>query len=130
MPAPSRPNDYYAARAKALCQAFGSGEPPSELLAFFRSDAIVHEHGPDNITALPFLGRTFTGKQDTPQGLQAYFELIAETLAVRGEMVFIDFAVDTDVIPLSRLLGNGGVTAAIVTTRGEATFEYKRTGKT
>jgi hypothetical protein len=129
MPAPSRPNDFYAARAKELCEAFASGQPATELLTFFRPDAIAHEHGPDNIPSLPFLGRTFSGKQNTPEGVQAYFELIAETLAVRGDMSFTDFAVDTDAVPLSRLLGNGGVAAAIVTTRGKATFEYKKTGK-
>jgi hypothetical protein len=123
MPPPSEPGEFYIAHAQEFCSAFASGATPSQLASFFRTDAVACEHGPDNVSnELPFLGRTYSGRAS----LQDYFEQVMELLKVVGKTEFSDWTVDTDAVPRSTVTGGG---AAVVTTRGKATFEYKRTGK-
>lgn len=68
-------------RAQAFCSAFLdlSNNPPEKLLSehFTPTNPKITEHGPSWATKrLPFLGRTFTGKDEC----LSYFKLLSKTL--------------------------------------------------
>lgn len=70
------PRETLIEPARALCDAFASASPASELVRYFTSDPmpIAHEHGHPSLA--PFLGRTFTGQD----GIMQYFDLISQYL--------------------------------------------------
>lgn len=111
---------YYLSKAQALCKAFSAGTSPSELASYFASsNGEAYEHGPFNIAALPFLGRSFKGTS----GIIEYFETVFKYLKVNGEMRFSEWTCDVTPDEV------GEDVMAVVTTRGKAEFEYVSTGK-
>ncbi|KAF9699365.1 hypothetical protein EKO04_002442 [Ascochyta lentis] len=103
--------------ASAFCAALISPPPPSELLSqYFSSKPRITEHGPEwSRSRLPFLAKTFVGKD----GCEEYFKLMTETLDMTlGERAFPDakgFIVDAD--------------AGMVSVVGKGHFSSKKTGK-
>ena len=133
-------------QAVTFCNAFLQGQSPQQILnGFFvthnhhRSPQIT-EHGPPWATSrLPFLGRTFTGRQTSSAGLKDpgkdskseapqytcddYFQLLAQTLEFRADKSAFppphEFVVDV----------NAGGGEGVVTVVGKAEFVSVKTGR-
>ncbi|UPX11496.1 uncharacterized protein EKO05_0002101 [Ascochyta rabiei] len=103
--------------ASAFCAALISPPPPSELLSqYFSSEPKITEHGPEwSRSRLPFLAKTFTGKD----GCEEYFKLMTETL---------EMALDKDAFPNAKdfiVDANAGMVSVV----GKGHFSSKKTGK-
>jgi hypothetical protein len=101
----------------AFCAALISPPPPSELLSqYFSSEPSITEHGPEwSRSRLPFLAKTFTGKD----GCKEYFNVMTEVL---------DMSLGKDAFP-----GPEGFIvdpeAGMVSVVGKGHFSSKKTGK-
>lgn len=97
--------------AKSFCASLSSSEPLSAILKHFSTQTTpsVHEYGLPSIA--PFLGRTFTGREEVSK----YFETLFELLKVEGEMVFDGWMVDTE--------------TSLVSVKGKARFTWISTGE-
>lgn len=111
---------FYLSKAKSLCTAFSKGSSPSELATHFTHQGIAYEHGPSDISTLPFLGKMFIGTKS----IIDYFEMIGKYLKVVDEMRFNDWTCDLEPEDVDR-----DEVKAVVTTRGKARFQYISTGK-
>lgn len=111
---------FYLTKAKELCKAFSNGSSPTTISSFFTTEGIVYEHGPNNISTLPFLGKEFKGVKSIIE----YFEMIGKYLKITDEMMFNDWTIDLfpEDVDVEKV-------KAVITTRGKATFEYTSTGK-
>ncbi|KAK9898878.1 hypothetical protein P389DRAFT_193894 [Cystobasidium minutum MCA 4210] len=116
-----RDRQYYLSKAQALCSSFSSGASPTELASHFHPElGEAYEHGPSDISSLPFLGRSFKGRSSVIE----YFEMIGKYLkVVNGDMTFSEWT--CDLLPDDV----GDKVKAVVTVRGRAGFEYVSTGK-
>ena len=85
----------------------------SKIAAAFDSHVVIHEHGPET-TALPFLGRDFTGFG----GVKAYSHALSETL----DMIRMEWV---ELVAEQTSSGMGGVVFA----KGLGTFAVRQTGK-
>ena len=84
-------SDLLRSTTRAFCQAFLESKLPAEILGtFFISNPKITEHGPSwAASRLPFLGRTFHGRQDSSPSssdtssptCDDYFTLLATTLS-------------------------------------------------
>ncbi len=90
---------------------------PSVLLAqYFSSSPKITEHGPEWARSrLPFLAKTFTGKD----GCEEYFKLMTETLAM---------SLGKDAFPAASAFCVDGE-AGVVTVVGKGHFSSQKTGK-
>ncbi|EUC48699.1 hypothetical protein COCMIDRAFT_86471 [Bipolaris oryzae ATCC 44560] len=101
----------------SFCSALLSPPPPSDLLSkYFSSTPKITEHGPEWARSrLPFLAKTFSGKQ----GCEEYFQLMSGVL---------DMSLPSDAFP-----GKEGfivdAEANAVTVVGKGRFASKKTGK-
>ncbi|KAH6638343.1 hypothetical protein C7974DRAFT_391387 [Boeremia exigua] len=100
-----------------FCSALIAPPPLPELLSqYFSNNPKITEHGPEWARSrLPFLAKTFTGKD----GCEEYFKLMTETLAMSlGPDAFPDakaFCVDAE--------------AGVVSVVGKGYFSSQKTGR-
>ncbi|KAF2835469.1 hypothetical protein M501DRAFT_941859 [Patellaria atrata CBS 101060] len=112
--------------ANEFCQSLLSPPPPEEIISkYFSSHPRITEHGPEWARkSLPFLHKTFKGKQ----GCEEYFQLLSETLKMHmGPDTFPEttgFIVDPDA-----KVQNESQSKGIVSVIGKARFESIKTGK-
>ncbi|KAJ9648399.1 hypothetical protein H2201_000735 [Coniosporium apollinis] len=119
--------------AHAFCRALLSPPPPPELIEkfFAPNSPRITEHGPSWATAaLPFLGKTFSGKE----GCVEYFEVLTKVLKMQmSESTFPGpegFIVDVEAEVTDEGAGTGEETGkGVVSVVGRARFESVETGK-
>ncbi len=132
-------------RCISFCNAFLEGTPPPKILDEFfinTTDAApeIKEHGPSWAqTLLPFLSRTFIGRDPSTTDPQAgtcddYFRLLAQTLEFRVDQSGFpppeEFAVDVDARGSSGdETENGSGRRGVVTVSGWGEFASVKTGK-
>jgi len=121
-------------RASAFAAAFLdlSNNPPEKLLSehFVSSNPRITEHGPAWATSkLPFLGKTFTGKD----GCVQYFSLLADTLEfLPSKDTFPQpqgIVVDAEAVGPDEEADRQGRGRGVVSLVGRAVFKSVRTGK-
>jgi hypothetical protein len=117
MSSPSTRSSTLRRTTHAFCHALISPPPPPDLLsAYFSASPKITEHGPEwSRSRLPFLAKTFTGKE----GCLEYFSLLGDVLGMElpGD-AFPEadgFIVDAE--------------AGMVSVVGKGKFTSKKTGK-
>jgi hypothetical protein len=105
-------------KTHAFCQALISPPPPSELLStYFTSSPKITEHGPEwSRSRLPFLAKTFTGKD----GCEEYFKIMTDVLEM-------SLSGDAFPKPDEGFIVDAG--AGMVSVVGKGRFTSKKTGK-
>lgn len=100
-----------------FCAALLSPPPLDELLSqYFSANPKITEHGPEWARdRLPFLAKTFTGKD----GCEEYFKLMSSTLAM---------SLDKDAFPEAKAF-SVDADAGVVTVTGKGYFSSQKTGK-
>lgn len=121
-------------RASAFCSAFLDlpSNPPPKLLSehFTSSSPRITEHGPSWASSkLPFLGRTFTGKDECLE----YFSLLSKVLAFEPSKDTFPgpkgIVVDADAVGPEDKVDHWGCGKGVVSVVGKATFRSIGTGK-
>lgn len=100
-----------------FCAALLAPPPLSELLSqYFSAIPKITEHGPDWARSrLPFLAKTFTGKD----GCEEYFKLMTETLSM---------SLDKDAFPDAKAF-SVDAESGVVSVVGKGHFSSQKTGK-
>ncbi|KAH8732724.1 hypothetical protein GQ44DRAFT_600811 [Phaeosphaeriaceae sp. PMI808] len=117
MASPSSRSTTLRRATHAFCYTLLSPPPPSELIAtYFTSSPKITEHGPEWARSrLPFLAKTFTGKD----GCEEYFTILGGILAM---------TLPGDAFPgPEQFIVDGEV--GMVSVVGKATFASIKTGK-
>lgn len=101
-----------------FCQALISPPPPKELLArYFSSEPKITEHGPEwSRERLPFLAKTFKGKE----GCEEYFQIMTEVL---------EMSLPHDAFPKAEEGFIVDAEAGMVSVVGKGRFKSRKTGK-
>jgi hypothetical protein len=101
----------------AFCQALIAPPPPAELLSkYFSANSKITEHGPEwSRSRLPFLAKTFFGKEGCEEYLKVMTDVLDMSLGDDAFPVKTGFIVDAE--------------ADMVSVVGKGRFTSKKTGK-